>query len=89
MLGEQVHDGGATFGIADGGDVTLGLVEEEVDEGLRALQGLAIDANDIAIAVGLGALLGDDGAIESDASGGDNFLRFAAGGDAGGGEDFL
>src|SRR5271165_1894891 len=51
---KQVHDSGAAFRIAHSSDETLGLVEEEVDEGLGAFQGLAVHANDVALRVGLG-----------------------------------
>ncbi len=39
LLGEEIHDGGAAFGIADGGDITFRLVEEEIDEGLGRFKG--------------------------------------------------
>ncbi len=84
-----MHYGGAAFGIADGGDVAFGFVEHEIEEALGWLDGLAVDADGVGLGIGLGAEFGDDLAVEGDVAGGDDFLGFAAGGDAGGSEDFL
>jgi len=86
---EKLHDGGAAFGIADGGDVAFGLVEHEINRALSGLDGFAVDGDGIGVGIGFGAEFGDDLAVEGDAAGGDDFFGFAAGGDAGGGEDFL
>jgi hypothetical protein len=86
---EELHYGGAAFGIADSGDVAFGFVEHEVEEALGWLDGFAVDADGVGVGIGFGAEFGDDLAVEGDAAGGDDFLGFAAGGDAGGGEDFL
>ena len=75
---EELHDGGAAFGIADGGDVAFGLVEHEIDRALRGLDGFAIDGDGVGIGIGFGAEFGDDLAIERDAAGGDDFFSFAA-----------
>jgi len=86
---EELHHGGAAFGVADGGDVAFGFVEHEIEEALGGLDGLAVDADGVRVGIGFGAEFGDDLAVEGDAAGGDDFFGFAAGGDAGGGEDFL
>jgi len=86
---EELHDGGAAFGIADGGDVAFRFVQEKIDETLRAVEGFAVDADGVGLRIGLSSLLGYDLAVKRDATGGDDFFGFAAGGDAGGGEDFL
>jgi hypothetical protein len=86
---EKLHDGGAALGIRDGGYVAFGFVEHEVEEALGRLDGFAIDADGVSIGIGLGAEFGDDLAVEGDAARGDDLFGFAAGGDAGGGEDFL
>jgi hypothetical protein len=86
---EELHDGGASFGIADGGDVAFRFVQQKIDETLRAAKGFAVDADGVGLRVGFGSLLGDDLAVKRDAAGGDDPFGFAAGGDAGGGEDFL
>ena len=86
---EEVGDGGAVFGIAGGGDVALGLVEDEVAGTLGAVEELAVDADVVVGGVGFGAELGDGLAVDLDASGGDQLFGFAARGDAGGGNDFL
>ena len=86
---EELHDGGAAFRIADGGDVAFGLVEHEIEEALGRLDGFAVDGDGVGVGIGFGAEFGDDLAVEGDAAGGDDFFGFAAGGDAGGGEDFL
>ena len=86
---EKLHDGGAAFGIADGGDVAFGLVEHEVDGALGGLDGFAVDEDGVGVGIGFGAEFGDDLAVEGDAAGGDDFFGLAAGSDAGGGEDFL
>ena len=86
---EELHDGGAAFGVADGGDVAFGLVKHEVEEALGGLDGFAVNGDGVGVGIGFGAEFGDDLAVEGDAAGGDDFFGFAAGGDAGGGEDFL
>jgi hypothetical protein len=75
---EEVHDGGAAFGIAGGGDVALRFVEDEVAGALGAVEELAVDANVVARGVSFGAELGDGLAVDLDAAGGDEFLGFAA-----------
>jgi hypothetical protein len=84
-----LHDGGPAFGIADRGDIAFGLVEHEIEEALGRFDGFAIDADGVGVGISFGAEFGDDLAIESDPAGGDDFFGFAAGGNAGGGEDFL
>jgi len=46
-IAEEFHDGGAAFGIADGGDVALGFVQQKIDETLRTVEGLAVNANGV------------------------------------------
>jgi len=40
---EELHYGGAAFGIADGGDVAFGFVEHEVDRALSGFDGFVVD----------------------------------------------
>ncbi len=68
-----MHDGGAAFGIADGGDVAFGFVEHEIEEALGWLDGLAVDGDRVGVGIGFGAEFGDDLAVEGDAAGGDDF----------------
>jgi hypothetical protein len=86
---EELHDGGAAFGIADGGDVTFGLVKHEIDWALSGLDGFAVDEDGVCLGIGFGAEFGDNLAVKRDAAGGNDFFGFAAGRDTGGGEDFL
>jgi len=86
---EELHYGGAAFGVADGGDVAFGFVEHEIEEALGGLDRFAVDADGVRVGIAFGAEFGDDLAVEGDAAGGDDLFGFAAGGDAGGGEDFL
>jgi len=88
-LGEKLHDGGPTFGIADRGDVALGFVEDEVAMALGTLEELAIDTNMIAGGVGFAAELSNDLSIDLNTTGGDEFFRMAATGDAGLRKDLL
>lgn len=37
QIAEELHDGGATFGVGDGGDVAFRLVQQEIDESLWGL----------------------------------------------------
>ena len=75
---DQVHHGGAVLLIADRGDVALGLVEHDVHMAVGSAEELAIDADVVGGGIGLGAECGDDGAVNDDASFGDEFLGFAA-----------
>jgi hypothetical protein len=88
-LGEEFHDGGSAFGIADGGDVTLGLVEHEVALALGAMDELAVDADVVAMGIGFAAEFGDNFAVDLDASLGDEFFGVTAARDTRLGEDFL
>ena len=88
-IAEELHDGGAAFGVANGGDVTFGFVQKKIDEALWGTERLAIDRDGVGEGVGFGAEFGDDFAVQGDPTGGDDFFGFAAGSDAGGGQDFL
>ncbi len=79
---EQIHDGGATFRIADGGHVALGFVESDVDVALGAAQQLAIHANLVNPGIGLGAGLGDDFTVHTDNACGDQFFGFTTRGES-------
>ncbi len=85
----EVHDGGALFGVFEGGDVAAGLVEHVVALLLGALEELAVDADVVAGGVVAGAEGVDDLPVDLDAAGEDDLLGFAAAGDAGLGEDLL
>ena len=87
-LGE-VHDGGALLGVVEGGDVAAGLVEHVVALRLGAVEELAVDADVVAGGVVARAEGGDGGAVDLDAAFEDDLFGFAAGGDAGLGEDLL
>jgi len=82
-FGEELHDGGAALGIADGGDVSLGLIEHEIALTLGAVEELAVDADVVAMGVGFAAEFGDDFAVYLNASLGDEFFSVAAAGDSG------
>jgi len=86
---EELHDGGAAFGVADGGDVAFGFVEHEIEKALGGFDGFAVDGDGVGFGIGFGAEFGDDLAVEGDAAGRDDFFGFAAGGHASGGKDFL
>jgi len=88
-LGEELHDGGAAFGVGNRGDVAARLVEQKVAMALGAVEKLAIDADVIARGVGFGAEDRDNLAIDLDAALGDELFGVAAAGDAGLGEDLL
>ena len=63
---QQIHDRGPALGIADRGDVSLGLVHQQVNVVLGAVQQLAVDANVVNVDVGLGAEFGDDLSVDRD-----------------------
>lgn len=54
-IAEELHDGGATFGIADRGDVAFGFVHQEIDETLRARERLAVDGDGVGGGIGFDA----------------------------------
>jgi hypothetical protein len=88
-FGEELHDGGPAFRVADSGDVTLGLVEHEVTLALGAVNELAVNADVIAMCVGFAAEFGDDLAIDLNAALSDEFFGVTSAGDAGLSEDLL
>ena len=49
-IAEELHDGGAAFGIADGGDVAFRFVQQKIDETLRAVEGFAVNADGVGVA---------------------------------------
>ena len=53
------------------------------------MERFAIDGDRVGCRVGFGAEFGDGLAVYCDAAGEDDFFGFAAGGDAGGSENFL
>ena len=57
----------------------------EVEERFGLLERFAIDADVVGGGIGFAAEFGDDGPIDGDAAGGEEFFGFAARGDAGSG----
>ena len=88
-LVKELHHRGSALGVLDRGDKAPGLVEDKVTQALGALEQLAIDANMVAAAVGLGAQLCDDFAVDLHPALLNEFLGLAAAGDTGLGQDFL
>src|SRR5262249_15607472 len=84
--GNELDDGLAALRVARGGDDALGLVER-VREPLMALgvHGPAVDEHGARV-VDVARGVGDDGAVDLHAAGGDDRLGGAAGGDTGVGE---
>lgn len=82
-LAEELHHGRAAFGIADGGEVALGLVKHEIAMALRALEEFAIDADVVAGGIGFRTQFCNDCAVHLNAALRDEFFRVAAAGDAG------
>ena len=87
----QVHDRRTILGVADRGDITLGLVEKQVDVPplSRSLQKLSVDANVVRLGIGLAPQLGDYSPVYLHVAGGDQLLRLSPGSNAGCGDDFL
>ena len=81
-------DGGAAFGIVRGAEDAAGFVGE-IGAVRFGLHGAAVELHLLLIRIHARPELGDDGAIDAHAAGGDEFLAMAAGADAGGGEEFL
>jgi hypothetical protein len=66
------------FGVVKSGDVSLGLVHQEINVALRALKQLAIYADVINVRIGLGPEFSDDLAVYRHQSGGNDLLSLAA-----------
>ena len=67
----QIHDRGAMFGIADGGHVAFGLVENDVGEVLGRVKELAVYADVVVLGIGFAAEFGYWLAVDKHAAGGD------------------
>ena len=77
------------FRIADGRDVPLGLVHQQIDVPFGTMQQLAVDADVVAIGIGLGTKFRDNFSVDRDASANDQLLGFSPGSDSSGCDDFL
>ena len=89
LRAKKLHDGGPTFGIAGGGDVAFGLVQQKIDEALGPLKRFAVEENGVSVCIGFAAEFRDRAAVHLDAAGENDLFRFAARGHARSGEDFL
>jgi hypothetical protein len=89
QIAHQMHDRGAALGVANGGDISYGLIQHHVNLAFRPVQQFAIDSDMIAFLVGFGAQLGDRLSVDRDPSRGDQFFALAPRGYACRGHDFL
>jgi hypothetical protein len=88
-IANEIHDGGAAFGIADRGHELPGLVEHDVDMLLGALDAFAVDADIVGLKVGFRAERGYGFTVNGYTSASDELLCLATGSIACGGEDLL
>ncbi len=86
---QQILHGRTTFRIVERGHDIFGLVEDEIDIGLRRPQMLAIDLDVVAAGVDLGTKLLHHVAVDGHASGRNQFLGLAPRGQSGTGDQFL
>jgi hypothetical protein len=86
---EQIHDRRTMFGIVERGDVSLGLVHQQINMALGPLQEFAVDADVIHRRISLASQFGDDQPVYGHESAGDDLLCFAARGNSGSGDNFL
>jgi hypothetical protein len=86
---EQIHDRRPMFGIVKGGDVSLGLVHQQINMALGALEEFAVDADVIHCRISLASQFRDDQAVYGHKSARDDLLCFAARGNSGSGDNFL
>src|SRR2546426_10952089 len=86
---QEGNNRGPTFGIAKGGDVTRGFVQEQVDAAGAARQQLAVHFDVVALGVGLGAKLRDHAPVDAYQAPDDQLLGLAARRDARPSDDFL
>src|SRR5579883_1600255 len=84
-----MHHGLPAFGIGDCRYAAFRLVESEIDAALGSVEQTPVYFDVVAHEVGLGAELGDRGAVHRDSPLKDQFLGLAATGDAGLREDLL
>ena len=74
VTGHEVRDDGASVRIPHRGDVTPGLVEQEVAERLGTRQRRAVDRDEIDRGIGQRREVADDRAVDRDAALGDEAL---------------
>ena len=87
LLRDKIKDGFASLGIRGSGDHLHGLVQHKIDMLLSVPERFAVHRNRV---VGADAHAGfGRGAIDADTSLGDEFIRFAAGADAGLGNNLI
>jgi quercetin dioxygenase-like cupin family protein len=87
--GNQVHDGGTSFGVGNRADVAARLVQHEIDPGFGAVQQLAAHPNMVDGGIGAGAQFGDGLAVDGDKPAGNQLFGLAARSNSGGGDDLL
>src|SRR5262249_803203 len=73
----QVHHRGPAFGIRDGGDISFGLVQQEINTALRTAQKFAVYLDVIARGIGLATKLRANLAVARDPALGDQLLGLA------------
>jgi len=86
---EQIHDRRTVFGIVERGDVSLGLVHQQINMALGALEEFAVDADVIHCRIRFASQFGDDQPVYGHESARDDLLCFAARGNSGSGDNFL
>src|SRR5258708_26494254 len=61
---KKVHNSGPAFGVAHGGDVSLGLIHQQINVSLRAVQQLSADAYVVTFDISLTAKLSHDLSVD-------------------------
>lgn len=82
VAGEEIVDGGATFGIFVSGQIALGFIEQQVDF-FGSAERAAIEGDAGAIDIDPGFRRARDFAVDGDAAGGDPLAGLGAGADSG------
>src|SRR5262249_2183946 len=85
----QVHHRRTALGILRGRDIALGLIQKQVDVALLTVKKFAVNANVVAVRIGLAAQLRDSLPVDLHADRGDQLFGLAARGDSGTSDDFL
>jgi hypothetical protein len=86
---QEILYGWTAFGVVEGGHDVLGLIEDEIDIGLRCPQMLAVNLHVIAIGIHLGAEFLHHAAVDRHPSGRDQLFGLAPGSKPGPGDEFL